>query len=133
MVDEQHHPGARLGLPAAGVGAVVPFGPRLGAFFIDIVLSAAAAWAVTAPEAPQNWSLAVWAVLTVVTVGVFGQSPGQAALGMRVVPVDGRNLVGLWAVPRTVLIFLIVPPLVMNGDGRGLHDRLCRTVVIRSR
>ncbi|MBM9474868.1 RDD family protein [Nakamurella flavida] len=133
MPDEQQHPGARLGLPAAGVGAVVSFGPRLGAFVVDIALSAVAAFAVTAPEAPQNWSLVVWAVLTVVTVAVFGQTPGQAALGMRVVPVDGRTTVGLWAVPRTALIFLLVPPLIMNGDGRGLHDRLCRTVVIRSR
>ena len=40
---------------------------------------------------------------------------------------------GLWAMPRTVLIFLIVPPLVLDANGRGLHDRLCRTVVLRIR
>lgn len=133
MPDEQQHPGSSLGLPAQGVGAVAGFGSRLGAFVLDIVVSALAAWAFTAPAAPQNWSLVVWVVLTVVTVGVFGQTPGQAALGIRVVPVDGRSLVGLWAVPRTALVFVIVPPMLMNADGRGLHDRLCRTVVIRSR
>ena len=45
--------------------------------------------------------------------------PGQAALGIRVVPLGGGSLVGLWAMPRTALIFLIVPPLVVNADGRG--------------
>jgi uncharacterized RDD family membrane protein YckC len=39
----------------------------------------------------------------------------------------------VWAVPRTALVFLIVPPLVVNADGRGLHDRLCRTIVLRTR
>ena len=45
----------------------------------------------------------------------------------------GRAIVGLWAVPRTALTFLIVPVLVTDRDGRGWHDRLCRTVVIRTR
>jgi uncharacterized RDD family membrane protein YckC len=31
------------------------------------------------------------------------------------------------------LTFLIVPPLLVNVDGRGLHDRLCRTIVLRLR
>jgi uncharacterized RDD family membrane protein YckC len=72
--------------------------------------------------------------MTVVTVGLFGITPGQAALGIRVVPLRaGGAFVGLWAIPRTVLIFLIVPPLLLDANGRGLHDRLCRTVVLRIR
>ena len=57
----------------------------------------------------------------------------RAILGIRVVPMSGGDFVGLWAIPRTALIFLIVPPLLQNSDGRGLHDRLCRTVVLRYR
>jgi len=45
----------------------------------------------------------------------------------------GGDFVGLWAIPRTLLIFLIIPPLLVNADGRGLHDRLCRTIVLRLR
>lgn len=135
---EQAYPGRALGLPETGVGSVASMAARVGAFVIDIVLSALVAWWFTAPEAPRNTSLVVWAVMTVVTVALFGITPGQAALGLRVVPMDRdrdrvRSFVGLWAIPRTVLIFLIVPPLVLDANGRGLHDRLCRTVVLRIR
>lgn len=135
---ERAYPGQPLGLPESGVGSVASIGVRIGAFLIDILLSALAAWWITAPEAPRNASLLVWAVMTVVTVALFGITPGQAALGIRVVPVDPagarpRSFVGLWAIPRTVLIFLIVPPLLLDANGRGLHDRLCRTVVLRIR
>src|SRR6478609_530568 len=131
---EQAYPGRALGLPEGGVGSVASMAARVGAFLIDIVLSALAAWWITAPEAPRNTSLLVWAVMTVVTVGLFGITPGQAALGIRVVPLRaGGAFVGPWAIPRTVLILLIVPPLLLDANGRGLHDRLCRTVVLRIR
>src|SRR6478609_3423164 len=80
------YPGRALGLPEDGVGSVASMSRRIGAFVIDIVLSALVAWWITAPEAPGNTSLLVWAVMTVVTVGLFGITPGQAALGIRVVP-----------------------------------------------
>lgn len=131
---EHTYPGRALGLPEVGVGSVASMAARVGAFVIDIVLSALAAWWITAPEAPRNTSLVVWAVITVVTVAAFGITPGQAAVGIRVVPLgEDRSFVGLWAIPRTVLIFLIVPPLLLDANGRGLHDRLCRTVVMRIR
>lgn len=130
---EQVHRGQGLGLPSEGIGSVASMGRRIGAFLIDIVLSALAAWVITAPEPPQNTSLLVWAVMTVLTVGLFGITPGQAALGIRVVPTGGGSFVGAWAIPRTLLVFLVVPPLLLNSDGRGLHDRLCRTVVLRVR
>ncbi len=127
------YPGARLGLPVDGVGSVASLGSRVAGFLLDIVLSALVAWAFTAPDPPQNLSLFIWAGMTVVAVGAFGFTPGQAAVGIRVARVDGRSLIGLWAVPRTALVFLIVPPLVINEDGRGWHDRLCRTIVVRMR
>ena len=135
---ERAFPGRALGLPESGLGSVASMGARVGAFLIDIVLSALVAWWITAPEAPRNTSLLVWAGMTVVTVALFGITPGQAALGIRVVPLDPdnsrmRSFVGLWAIPRTALIFLIVPPLLLDANGRGLHDRLCRTVVLRVR
>lgn len=132
-IDEQSYPGSRLGLPKAGAGSVAGLGIRIGAFAIDIGLSFLIALLFTRPDLPRNWSLVVWVGVTVVAVGLFGSTPGQVVLGLRVAPVGGRALVGLWAVPRTALIFVIVPPLLTDVDRRGLHDRLCRTVVIRSR
>jgi uncharacterized RDD family membrane protein YckC len=108
-------------------------GARMGAFLIDVGLSAAAALSVTWPEPPQNLSLAVWAALTVFAVALFGATPGQWMLGLRVASVRGATFVGAWAIPRTALIFLIVPALITDADGRGWHDRLCRTLVIRTR
>jgi uncharacterized RDD family membrane protein YckC len=96
-------------------------------------LSGLAAWLITSPEPPQNVSLYIWAGMTVLTVALFGITPGQALMGIRVVPTSGGNFVGFWAIPRTFLVFLIVPPLLVNSDSRGLHDRLCRTVVLRLR
>lgn len=130
---EQFYPGQGLGLPGDGVGSVASTSRRVGGFLIDIVLSALVAWFTTAPEPPQNTSLVVWAAMTMLSVGLFGITPGQAAVGIRVVPIGGGSFVGLWAIPRTVLVFLVVPPLLQNSDGRGLHDRLCRTVVLRLR
>jgi uncharacterized RDD family membrane protein YckC len=106
---------------------------RAGGFVIDIALSFLVAWLFTAPELPRNWSLLVWGVMTVVAVGLFGFTPGQFAVGIRVAPLGGRRFVGLWSVPRTVLTFLVVPAVWLDPDGRGLHDRACSTVVVRMR
>ena len=130
---EQSYPGRRFGLPESGVGAVASMGSRVGAFLIDIVLCALLATAFTWPRLPGNLSLFIWAGMTVLAVGLFGFTPGQAALGIRVGTLGRGPLVGWWALPRTALVFLIVPPLFVDVDGRGLHDRLCRTVVIRTR
>jgi len=127
------HPGQWLNLPATGAGSVASLGARVAAFVIDLVLSFAVAYLFTRPDLPKNWSLLVWAVMTVIAVGTFGFTPGQAMVGIRVASIRMKSFVGLWAVPRTLLTFVIVPPLILDADRRGLHDRLCRTVVIRTR
>jgi uncharacterized RDD family membrane protein YckC len=35
-------------------------------------------------------------------------------------------------VVRTLLLFLLVPAVVFDRDGRGLHDRLSETAVVRA-
>jgi uncharacterized RDD family membrane protein YckC len=130
---EQTWPGRRFGATATGAGSAASMGRRVAAFVIDIALSAAAAVAVTWPEPPQNLSLYIWAGVTVLTVALFGMTPGHWAMGLRVASIRGATFLGAWAVPRTALVFLIVPPLLADADGRGLHDRLCRTIVLRTR
>lgn len=56
---------------------------------------------------------------------------GQRLLGMRVVRIDGGRLGLLRSLLRTLLICLVIPPLVMDSQGRGLHDRAVGSVVIR--
>lgn len=124
--------GAALGLPAEGPGSVAGFGVRVVAFGVDAVLSALLA-ALVVRGVPQNWSLLAFGLLTVVCLVWQGATPGQRLLGLQLAhPVVGAR-VALWrAVVRTALLMLLVPALVVDGDGRGLHDRLTRTAVIRA-
>lgn len=127
-------PGERFGLPADGPGAVAGFGRRLLALLLDIVLSALVAGAFTAPELPRNWSLLAWFLLTTVPVALFGATAGMTALGIWVARVDGTALVGVpRAVLRTVLLFFVLPAVLRDDDGRGLHDRAAGTIVLRRR
>ena len=68
--------------------------------------------------------LIVWFLLGAVSVRLFGFTPGQFALGLVVVPVDGRQHVGFGrALVRGLLIALVIPPLITDTDLRGLQDR----------
>ena len=86
----------------------------------------------TAPDLPGNWSLVAFAAITVLTLVLVGQTPGMRLLGLRLAhPRQGQRL-ALWrAVVRTALLCLLVPALVVDADGRGLHDRLTDTAVVR--
>lgn len=76
--------------------------------------------------------LIIWCVVGAVSVRLFGFSPGQLALGLLVVPVDGREHVGFGrALGRGVLLALVIPALVTDADGRGLQDRFTFTAVVR--
>jgi hypothetical protein len=55
-------------------------------------------------------------------------------LGLRLAHPRPAARLALWrAVVRTGLLFLLVPALVVDADGRGLHDRLTDTAVVRDR
>jgi uncharacterized RDD family membrane protein YckC len=133
-VSEETWPGERLGLPRSGPGAVASLGQRAAALLIDAVLAALVAGLFTAPELPRNWSLLSWFAITVVAISFFGFTPGMGALGIRAVRLDGATMIGpIRAIPRTIMVGLIIPPLITNEDGRGLHDRAVGTVVVRFR
>jgi uncharacterized RDD family membrane protein YckC len=136
---EGDYPGERLGLPASGVGSVAGFGRRLAALTVDWFIGYGIAAIFATPDATVNpwfgWLvLGVWFLLTAVPVALFGASAGMMVFGIRVVPVGGAATVGvLWAVLRTALTALVVPPLVRGADGRAWHDRAARTVIVRAR
>jgi uncharacterized RDD family membrane protein YckC len=126
--------GASLGLPADGPGSLAAFGTRVGAFCVDALGSALVAGLFTAPELPGNWALVAFAAVTVVTLVAFGQTPGMRLLGLRLAhPRPGQRLAPWRAVVRTALLCLLVPALLVDSDGRGLHDRLTGTAVVRDK
>ena len=109
-------------------------GRRAVALLIDAVLASLIAFAFTAPAAPLNWSLVPWFVITVGTVSFFGFTPGMWLLGIRVARIDGATMVGpLRAIPRTIMVGVIIPAVIWDSDGRGLHDKAAGTVVLRFR
>jgi hypothetical protein len=70
-------------------------------------------------------------VLQIVFLVLVSGSIGHLLLGMRVVPLKS-GWIGIWRpVVRTLLLSLLVPALITDWDGRGLHDRLAGTVLVR--
>jgi uncharacterized RDD family membrane protein YckC len=109
-----------------------PFGPRLGAFLIDVVASGLVAGLFTAPELPRNRSLLVFAVVYFGFTVLSQRTPGMYLLRLAVVRVDRRAPIGLWrALVRTAGVILVIPALLRDRNGRSLHDRITQTAVIR--
>lgn len=136
--------GRRLGRPDSGPGSVASFGARAAAFAVDAVLAGLVArlfFPVRDLDGPQtSTGLAPLVVLTVAyVVGLLllGQTPGMRLVGLRVVPArpDAGPDEALGPVPvalRTALLLLLVPALILDRDGRGLHDRASGAVVVRT-
>ncbi|MET7364301.1 RDD family protein [Streptomyces sp. NPDC005566] len=126
--------GERLGLPQEGPGSVAPLGRRFGALFIDWTMCMVIAYGLLAQgdqQAAGNWALGVFLVLSLLTVGTIGSTPGKRILGLRVVAEGGGRLGTGRVIVRTVLLLLVIPALVWDRDSRGLHDRLARAVQVR--
>lgn len=90
-------------------------------------------------------TLGVFAVENVVLVATLGHTLGHRVAGLRVrrllaprtgpTPVDAPADAGapglIPALVRTVLLCLVVPAVVWDADGRGLHDRAAGTAIVR--
>jgi uncharacterized RDD family membrane protein YckC len=125
--------GKRLGLPERGPGSVATFGRRMIAFVVDTVASALIAGLFTAPAAPGPWSFVPLAVLYVVVVRFTGQTLGMRLLGLRLIRVGSPSpLTVPRAAARLVLLCLLIPALVSDRDGRGLHDKAAGSAVVRT-
>ncbi|MDQ1020147.1 RDD family protein [Streptomyces afghaniensis] len=126
--------GEQLGLPEEGSGSIARPGRRLGALAVDWGLSLLIAYGLITQsynEAAQIWAPLIMFALMVLTVGTLGFTPGKRLFGLRVLALDTGRVSPWRAVLRTVLLFLAIPALVWDRDGRGLHDRLAGTVEVR--
>lgn len=146
--------GARLGLPASGPGSQAGLGRRAAALSVDWLLSLAVSAGISSEPGAlplvggsSTVTLAVFAVSTAVLVGLLGHTIGHRLVGLRVVRL--RDLVPgaasgaardpkevpppgpLAGLLRTVLLCLVIPAVVWDGSGRGLHDVAAGTVVVR--
>jgi uncharacterized RDD family membrane protein YckC len=137
------YPGQRLGLPESGPGSIAGFGRRIAALLIDWFIAYGLVGLVVALGlmSQQNFlytpvgstSIAVvWVVLGIISVRLFGFTPGQLALGLRVASIDNRIHVGIGrATVRGLLVFFVIPALFTDSDLRGYQDRFTNTAVVR--
>lgn len=136
---DNSYPGERLGLPRSGSGSIARLGRRVGALAVDLatatliasaffpVLDEVTGFRYANPVASNLIFLAV----QVLFVPTLGGSPGHRLFGMRIVRVDG-GWSGVWRpVVRTLLLALIIPAVIWDGDHRGLHDKTAGTVLVR--
>ena len=126
--------GHRLGLPESGPGSMATLGRRVVALFIDWMAALLISRAlVGTPETTLERfaTLGIFAVEVTILTWLWGSSFGQRLVGVRVVG-RTRRLGFVAALLRTVLICIVIPPVIWDADGRGLHDRAVDSVVIRS-
>ena len=125
---------------------MAPLGTRFGALVVDWLFAYALVGIIVmlfGPETLGAESLtgaaslgvpAVWGVIGVLGVWLFARTPGQALLGIGTARVDAPERVGfVRSLVRVVFIFFLIPPLVQDEDGRGMHDRATGTALIRTR
>jgi uncharacterized RDD family membrane protein YckC len=141
----QAYRGERLGLPESGAASLAGPGARIGAFIVDSIASTFVAALFVqafhrgrghhdlADRLPGYWSLIPFAVDYVLGMLVAGRTLGMYLFGLRIIRVDHSEAVDPWrALLRTVLLMLLVPAVVFDKDGRGLHDRYTDTAVVHA-
>jgi uncharacterized RDD family membrane protein YckC len=77
-------------------------------------------------------TLIVFATEVTLFTWMMGSSFGQRIVGLRVIDFySDSNPTFVQSVFRTFLIVVLVPPLLADAEGRGLHDRLAKTKIIK--
>lgn len=133
--------GQRLGYPEAGPGSVATMGRRVAAIVVDWLACYLVAWAVVAwtrraaadIAEVRLWNSVLFFVEVWLLTSLGGGSFGQRLTGLQVQRVHRGRLGSLRCLVRTALIMLVVPPLIWDRDGRGLHDKAVDSVVVRAR
>ncbi|RZS89599.1 RDD family protein [Motilibacter rhizosphaerae] len=126
--------GERIGLPAEGPGSVAPLGRRLVGLLVDWFISGGVVQVAGGrpQDAAYGWAvLAVFAVLSTLSLAFVGRTPGHALLRLRLVDLRPRGPQALRVLLRQLLVCLVIPAVIWDADGRGLHDKAAGTVLVR--
>jgi uncharacterized RDD family membrane protein YckC len=75
-------------------------------------------------------TLLVFAIEVTLSTWMMGSSFGQRIVGLRVRDlIKDSNPTLVQSLIRTLLIVLLIPPLLADAAGRGLHDRIAKTKI----
>lgn len=121
--------GSAIGLPPSGPGSPAPFLRRVLTLFIDWGLCLGVSWIVAGGDALLTSALFI--ALNVTMLTLWGATPGQLLLRLRIVPVRGQTPMLLRALLRTALMLLVLPAAFWNRDLQPLHDAVAGTAVVR--
>lgn len=69
----------------------------------------------------------------ILLVGTLGMTVGHRIMGLMVLRVDGERAGLVPATIRTLLLALVLPAVIWDKDERGFHDRIARTMIVRTR
>ena len=76
--------------------------------------------------------LALFFSEVVILTALIGASLGQKIFGLRVVRFsDGASVSPLQALVRTIFLVLVVTAVTYDENGRGIHERISKTVLVR--
>jgi uncharacterized RDD family membrane protein YckC len=140
LPDAQTGPVTLVGMAASTPGAAdvtqtetAGFGRRFGALLIDWALCTLVASLLVDDLRANPWpQLGVFVLVHAFFVGLFGQTPGMWLARIRCISVVDGGAIGLpRAIVRAVLLALVIPAVISDGDGRGLHDRAARSIMVR--
>ncbi|WP_029069145.1 RDD family protein [Jonesia quinghaiensis] len=121
----------RYHIPEQGPGSPAPLGRRVIALIIDWLVASGIAWLLFNGHALGQ--LGVFVGVTIILVATLGHTIGHRLCGIRVRTEHTANgYVGFAAaIIRTLLLSLVIPAVVWDSSGRGLHDMAARTFIVR--
>ncbi len=124
-------------IPSPVPGELAGLGRRVAALCLDWVVSIGVSLVLLRDVAygsmeSSMWVLLIFVVEVILLTWLMAASFGQRVLGISVVRTDGTRLSLGRVVLRTLLICLVIPAVVMDDYGRGLHDRAVDSMVVRN-
>ena len=120
-------PGSDLARPE-----VASFGRRFIGLLIDWAACSLVASFLVDDLRTNPWpQLGVFVLAHAFFVGLFGQTLGMAVARIRCVSIADGGAIGIpRALLRGVLLALVIPAVISDGDGRGVHDRVAGSVMV---
>jgi uncharacterized RDD family membrane protein YckC len=111
---------------------VASFGRRLIALLVDWAICTLVASFLVDSLSANPWpQLIVFVLAHAFFVGLFGQTVGMTLTRIRCVSIADGGAIGIpRALLRAVLLGLLIPAMISDGDGRGLHDRVAGSVMV---
>lgn len=136
--DADDRPGAALGLPERGPGALATLLRRALAAVVDWLLSQLIV--VGLFDIPMDGGgagafapLGVFTLMHLLLVGTIGTTIGHRVVGIEVRALDGGPLRPQQTVIRTLMVLLFLPAVFTASDGRGFHDKAAGAMTLRAR